>query len=217
MQIRPYPWNISPKNTLSTAQELYTNGYISYPRTSSQQLPKEIDYQKILRKLSRQESYKKETDFLLKKPGLSPNNGKKTDPAHPAIYPTGIIPKFKRDYERKVYDLIVRRFFAVFGDPATRETMIVNLDCNKENVIAKGTTTLEKGWFELYGKYVMLKEEELPKIKEGDICNVEKIEKLDKETTPPKRYTEASLIKALEKENLGTKATRASIIETLYD
>ncbi|MBW2980910.1 DNA topoisomerase I [Candidatus Woesearchaeota archaeon] len=208
---------ISPKNTLSTAQELYTGGYISYPRTSSQQLPKEIGYKKILTKLSRQEQYGKETAFLLKKASLAPNNGKKTDPAHPAIYPTGIIPKFKNDYSKRVYDLVVRRFFATFGDPATRETMVVNLDCNKENFIAKGTTTIEKGWFELYGRYVMLKEEELPPIKEGDICNIKKLDKLDKQTTPPKRYTEASLIKALEKENLGTKATRASIIETLYN
>jgi DNA topoisomerase-1 len=208
---------MSPKNTLSTAQELYTGGYISYPRTSSQQLPKEIGYKKILTALSKQPSYKKETDFLLKKSKLMPNNGKKTDPAHPAIYPTGVPPKFKSDYDKKLYDLIVRRFFAVFGDPATRETMTVTLDCNKENFITKGTTTIEKGWFELYGKHVKLKEEELPEINKGDICNIKKLEKLDKETTPPKRYSEASLIKALEKENLGTKATRASIIETLYN
>lgn len=207
---------ISPKNALSTAQELYTGGYISYPRTSSQQLPKEIGYQKILAQLAKQKNYQKETDFLLKKSNLTPNNGNKTDPAHPAIYPTGIIPKFRSDYEKKLYDLIVRRFLAVFGDPATRETMTVILDCNKENFITKGTTTIEKGWFELYGKYVKLKEEELPKIKKGDICNIKKLEKLDKETTPPKRYTESSLIKALEKENLGTKSTRASIIDTLF-
>jgi DNA topoisomerase-1 len=207
---------ISPKNTLSTAQELYSNGYISYPRTSSQQLPKEIGYKKILTALSKQSAYKKETEFLLKKSKLMPNNGKKTDPAHPAIYPTGISPKFRSEYEKKLYDLIVRRFFAVFGDPATRETMIVNLDCNKENFIAKGTITIEKGWFELYGKHVKLKEVELPIINKGDICNIKKLEKLDKETTPPKRYTEASLIKALEQENLGTKSTRASVIETLY-
>ncbi|GAF94503.1 unnamed protein product, partial [marine sediment metagenome] len=119
---------MSPKNTLSTAQELYTGGYISYPRTSSQQLPKEIGYKKILTLLSKQPPYKKETDFLLKKSKLIPNNGKKTDPAHPAIYPTGIPPKFKSDYDKKLYDLIIRRFFAVFGDPATRETMTVTLD-----------------------------------------------------------------------------------------
>lgn len=209
--------HMSPKNTLSTAQELYTSGYISYPRTSSQQLPKEIGYKKIITALSKQSDYKEETSYLLKKPSLSPNNGKKTDPAHPAIYPTGVAPKFKSEYEKKLYDLIVRRFFAVFGEPATRETMTVDLDCNGEKFIAKGTTTLDPGWFTLYGKHVILKEEELPKISDRDICSIRKMEKLDKETTPPKRYSESSLIKALEKANLGTKATRASIIETLYD
>ncbi len=106
---------------------------------------------------------------------------------------------------------------AVFGEPALRKTIIVTLDCKKENFIAKGTTTIKQGWFELYGRHVKLKEEELPKIKEGDICQIKKLEKLNKETSPPKRYTESSLIKALEKENLGTKATRSQIIETLYN
>ena len=218
LQIEAYRCiNMSPKNTLSTAQELYLGGYISYPRTSSQQLPKEIGYKKIITQLSHQSEYKRETEILLEKSNLNPHNGKKTDPAHPAIFPTGIAPKLKSEYESKLYDLIVRRFLATFGDPATRETITVALDCNKEKFIAKGTTTLEKGWFIIYGKHAKLKEEELPNINEGDICDIKKIEKLDKETTPPKRYTESSLIKALEKENLGTKATRAQIIETLFE
>jgi DNA topoisomerase-1 len=205
---------MSPKNTLRTAQELYTKGYISYPRTSSQQLPPSIGYKKIITALLKQ--YPREAKLLLSKQKLSPTYGRKKDPAHPAIYPTGIVPRFRSIYEKKLYDLIARRFLAVFGDPAIRETMTVNLDCNKEDFIAKGTTTLKPGWFQLYGGHVKLKEEELPKIKEKDICNIKKIEKLDKETTPPKRYTESSLIKALEKENLGTKATRAQIIDTLF-
>ncbi len=209
--------NISPKHTLEIAQELYTKGYTSYPRTSSQQLPKEIGYNKILEKLSKQSNYKNEVSFLLAKKNLVPNNGTKKDPAHPAIYPTGIVPKFKDDRERKVYDLIVRRFLATFGDPAVRETMTVKILCKDETFVTKGTTTIEKGWFDLYKNYVTLKEEELPKINSGDLCNVIKIKKLDKKTNPPNRYTESSIIKALEKENLGTKATRASIVETLYD
>jgi len=208
---------ISPKNTLATAQELYTQGYISYPRTSSQQLPKEIGYKKIINQLLRQSEYIKSAESLLKKSFLKPNNGKKTDPAHPAIYPTGLIPKFKNNYQKRVYDLIVRRFLAVFGESAIRETLTIKLDCNKELFIAKGTTTLEPGWFNLYGKYVMLKETQLPSVKENDVCNIKEIEKLDKETQPPRRYTDASIIKQLEKENLGTKATRAQIIETLRD
>jgi len=208
---------IAPKQTLSLSQELYTNGCISYPRTSSQQLPKEIGYEKILKELSKQKNYIKESAFLLAKKELKPNNGKKVDAAHPAIYPTGIVPKTDDSRELKLYDLIVRRFLSTFGDIAVRETITVTLDCKKEPFILKGTRTKEKGWHELYGKYVMLKEEELPKLESKDEVNVKKIDLHSKETSPPKRFTEASIIKELEKRNLGTKATRASIVDTLFN
>ena len=207
---------IAPKQTLSLAQELYTNGYISYPRTSSQQLPKEIGYEKIIKELGKQKNYIKESAFLMAKKDLKPNNGKKTDAAHPAIYPTGIMPKGE-ERELKLYDLITRRFLATFGDIATRETITVTLDCKEEPFIVKGTRTKEKGWHELYGRYVMLKEEELPKLEKQDEINVKKIELHSKETSPPKRFTESSIIKELEKQNLGTKATRASIVDTLFN
>ncbi|MCK5107683.1 MAG: DNA topoisomerase I, partial [Nanoarchaeota archaeon] len=206
---------ISPKRTLEIAQELYTNGSTSYPRTSSQKLPKEIGYTKILKALSKLRDYKDSAEFLLKLKSLKPNEGKKDDPAHPAIYPTGERPKFKLDQEQKVYDLIVKRFMATFGDFAVRETITAKLDCNKEIFVTKGTRTVKEGWFALYRPYVMLQEQTLPKMEQGDPIKVLKIDKLDKQTLPPKRFTEASIIKALEKENLGTKATRASIIETL--
>ncbi|HME87460.1 MAG TPA: DNA topoisomerase, partial [Candidatus Nanoarchaeia archaeon] len=79
-----------------------------------------------------------------------------------------------------------------------------------------GTVTVEKGWHDLYGRYVMLKDEELPVLKEGDEITVKELLMLDKETSPPKRYTAASIIKELEKRGLGTKSTRSAIVETLY-
>ncbi len=207
---------LTPKITLQVAQELYTSGYISYPRTSSQILPLNIGYKKILNKLGKQTAYIKEVKILLNKSELKPNNGKKTDPAHPAIYPTGVQPKGLNAYEAKLYDLIVRRFLATFGDPAVRQTMTVKIDCNKEIFVAKGTLTVEKGWHVLYGKHAKYKEEELPRLEEGDEVKVKKINLLNKETQPPKRFTESSIIKELEKRNLGTKATRANIVDTLY-
>ncbi len=207
--------NISPKITMEIAQELYTGGYISYPRTSSQQLPEVIGYSKILKRLAKSKNYKENVDFLLKKKTLKPNNGKKTDPAHPAVYPTGIIPNLE-EQRMKVYDLIARRFLATFGDDAVRQTIKAEIEVKGEIFIAKGTTTVEKGWHILYGKYASFKEEELPAMGKGDDVDVEKITKLDKETTPPKRYTESSIIKELEKRNLGTKATRAQIIDILF-
>ena len=205
---------ISPKETLSIAQELYTSGYISYPRTSSQILPPSIGYKKIMTALAKQATYKELCETLLKGK-LTPNDGKKTDPAHPAIFPTGIVPKVAARLQ-KIYDLIVRRFLASFGPTAVRETMTITIDVKDEPFIAKGTRTVEEGWHVYYGPYVKLEEEELPGLKQGEEINVKKIVLHDKETQPPNRYTEASIIKALEKRNLGTKATRAQIVDTLF-
>ena len=217
LQIEAYgKIKISPKRTLSIAQELYTSGVISYPRTSSQELPESIDFKKILNLLSKQKWFEKDTAFLLGKKVLKPNNGKKKDAAHPAIYPTGQVPANLEGKDKQLYDLIVRRFLATFGDPATRETVTYTIDCNTENFILKGTTTKVKGWLELYAEFGKQKEEELPIAKKGDEIKNPKITKLDKMTTPPKRFTEASIIKELEKRGLGTKATRASIIDTLF-
>ncbi|MEK6916426.1 MAG: DNA topoisomerase I [Nanoarchaeota archaeon] len=207
----------TPKRTLDIAQQLYSNGFISYPRTSSQQLTPKLGFSKILSALAKQSIYKKHVDFLLAKKSLNPNNGTKTDPAHPAIYPTGIVPSKLKDQEIKVYDLVVKRFFATFGDPAARQTITADIAVNSELFILKGTKTKIRGWFELYEPYVKLKEEELPALKKDDKIIVKEINKIEKETQPPNRYTQASIIKDMEKRGLGTKSTRAQILESLID
>ncbi|MFC1698182.1 DNA topoisomerase I [Nanoarchaeota archaeon] len=209
-------FRIKPKETLDIAQTLYTGGWISYPRTSSQKLPEQLGFKKIFEQLKMQEFYAKLSEMILKLAKLVPNEGKKKDDAHPAIYPTGIAPGDISEREFKIYDLIVKRFFSVFGEPATRETNTIIIDVNSEEFITKGTVTVEKGWHVYYVPYVKLEENELPVVNVGDEVDIEDITQLSKETQPPKRYTQASIIKALEKKNLGTKATRATIIETLF-
>jgi len=183
--------HITPKRTLEIAQDLYTSGVISYPRTSSQKLPEKLGFKKIITALSNQ--FPSEAKLLLSKKSLKPNEGKKSDPAHPAIYPTGKSTKKIDKDAYGVYELIVRRFFATFGDIAVRETMNIKIDCKKEIFIAKGTTTVVPGWHTLYGRFTPAKEEELPAVEEGDSIPINKITLHDKETQPPKRYTEASI------------------------
>ena len=209
----------SPKRTSDIAQNLYTKGYISYPRTSSQKLPKQIGYNSILKNLAKIKKYEKIAKELLSKKELVPKEGKKDDPAHPAIYPTKEVPDIStlRADEKKLYDLIVRRFLAVFGEPAIRESTKVVFDIGKEEFVATGSKTLEKNWMNYYGSYSKLEEAEFPKIEKGDNFKVKKIELVEKETQPPSRYSQGSIVKELEKVNLGTKATRASILQTLYD
>ena len=208
---------INPKDTLEIAQELYSASYISYPRTSSNQLPPSINVKKILTDLSKQKEYKELCEELIRENKLTPNNGKKQDPAHPAIHPTGVMPKKLDDRQSKIYDLIVRRTLASLAEPAKRETQTVKLIIKNEPFITKGTRTIEKGWHKFYGRHNPHKEEELPKLTEKQEIKVKKINLLAKETQPPKRYTPASIIKELEKRELGTKATRSAIIESLYN
>jgi DNA topoisomerase I len=216
MQIEAYKvLGIAPKQTLQIAQTLYSSSYISYPRTSSNQYPESIGFKKILQSLAKQPQYKKLCSQLMKGP-LKPNNGKKKDPAHPAIYPTGEIPKNLEGREAKLYDLIVKRFMATFAKAAIRETVSVTIDVNEENFLTKGSRTLEKNWHEYYEPYVKLKEQEIT-VEEKQKLSVKDLKIHDKETLPPKRFTPASVIRELEKRNLGTKATRSDIIESLFD
>lgn len=214
LQIEAYRcFGISPKETLRLAQDLYTAALISYPRTSSQQLPPAIGYKNIFAKLSNQPNY----NILISKlsSALKPHNGKKTDPAHPAIYPTGEFPKSLTREQFSIYDLIAKRFIATFGDSSTRETTTITFEVEKEPFILKGSRTTKPGWQDLYKPYVRKEEVELPSLKKGQTLEHEP-KKEKKQTEPSKRYTQASIIKELEKQGLGTKATRASIIDTLY-
>ncbi len=206
---------LSPQRTLDIAQELYTNSLISYPRTSSQKLPESIGYKKILQKLSRQ--FPEECSNLLAKQKLLPNNGPKDDAAHPGLFPTGESPKGIDERAYLLYELITRRFFATFGDSAIRETMTVVIDVNNEPFITTGTTTKERGWHALYGRFLRLKEEELPRLNVKDEINETSIKLHDKETKPPARYNEASIIKAMESVNIGTKCITEDTLVAFND
>jgi DNA topoisomerase I len=209
-------FKIDPKQTLQIAQDLYLKGLTSYPRTSSQQLPKELGYKKLLEGLKANPEYTVLVDKLLSKPSLTPNNGKKTDPAHPAIYPTGLRGALE-GRDKKVYDLIVKRFFATFAENAVRETQTITFDVNSEDFLSKGTKTVVRGWHDFYEPYVKFKDEELPSLELKEDVKIKSVLLEEKQTDPPKRYTPASLISELEKRGLGTKATRADIVQSLFD
>jgi DNA topoisomerase-1 len=199
-------YGINPSNTLRAAQSLYLAGAISYPRTSSQKLPESIDYKTILQKLAKKYNVEK----LITRD--KPIEGKKTDPAHPSIYPTGNDAVFSGD-EEKIYNLIVKRFLSLFCDDAIIDNKTINAQVDNLIFNARGMGIRKKSWMEIYP--TKQKEIEIPDM-QGEVEIIkQKIEK--KDTQPPKRYSQASIISQLEKRNLGTKATRSSILETLYD
>ncbi|MCW4047450.1 MAG: DNA topoisomerase I [Candidatus Bathyarchaeota archaeon] len=211
-------FRFTPMQTLNIAQRLYLDALISYPRTSSQKLPPTIGYETILKKLGRNMEYQRYAAELLAKPALKPNEGKMDDPAHPAVYPTGNTPERSLNrVEKKILDLIVRRFMAVFGDAATVQSVKVAISIGGNRFLLDGKQTLEEGWLRFYKPYVRDEDKPLPPLVEGQKLEVKKVAAEENWTQPPARYNPGSLLRKMEKEGIGTKATRAGIIQTLYD
>jgi len=207
LQMEAYKfYGITPSKTLQIAQSLYLAGLISYPRTSSQKLPEAIGYNEIVKKLAKEFKVEKLITHT------KPVEGPKTDPAHPSIYPTGNKQILSGD-DDKIYKLIVKRFLSLFCDNALIDNKTVKATLNDLIFSRKGQSINKKAWLEIYPS--KLKEEDIPDM-EGKANIIDsRIEQ--KETQPPRRYSPASIISELEKRNLGTKATRSSIVETLYD
>jgi DNA topoisomerase-1 len=155
---------------------------------------------------------------LLNQNKLYPNNGIKNDPAHPAIYPTGIKLINLNSAELKVYDLIVKRFFTSFGETAifkkTKIDILVddNFLFNKE-----GKTILLKGWIEFYNSFYNYSENSIGSsdLQIGDTLTNIDIIKESKLTEPPIYFNYSSLLSKMESEEIGTKSTRGNIIELL--
>ncbi|MGV9102792.1 MAG: DNA topoisomerase, partial [Candidatus Thorarchaeota archaeon] len=225
----PVPFNLSglqsesyrhfgfkPSRTLAIAQGLYLRALVSYPRTSSQKMPESIDVKEILEDLKEQEKYDLLAQEILKSKNLKPREGKKKDPAHPAIHPTGKRPeKALSDSEVKIYDLIIRRFFSLFGKSAVRESVRADIHCNNHVLYARGLRTLDAGWMAYYGEYASQDEKTIPDFEAGSTVDIISVDVDERYTSPPARYNPSSMVKKLEKVGLGTKATRASIVDSL--
>lgn len=239
-------YGYSAKQTLSLMQSLYEyHKVLTYPRTDSRYITDDIvatlperlramavgPYQASAMRLARG---KIETKFIV-------NNAKVSD--HHAIIPTEQSPNLsKLSYEeRNIYDLVVRRFMAVLSEPFQYDEVKIEIAADKGNFFAKGKTPVKQGWKEFYGT---LDEDEdddsddkaqsLPPLKQGQALNLKGIKIAEGKTKPPARYTEATLLSAMENPSkqitdktlkaviestsgLGTPATRADIIEKLFD
>ena len=213
LQRESYRWHgISPSQTLSIAQKLYLDGLISYPRTSSQKIPDSIEPKKILKALVKNFSQVK---FAVRS---APVEGKKSDPAHPSIFPTGEFHPLAGN-DQKIYNLIVKRFISAFSPDALTANKHITLttinppEAKGLTFTASGLKVLEKGWTQIYP--CVFEEKDLPDLK-GRV-KIDEIKFLEKETQPPKRYTPTSLITILEKKGLGTKSTRSIIVDILFD
>jgi DNA topoisomerase-1 len=208
---------IGPSRAARIAEDLYTDGYISYPRTDNTVYPRSLDLREVLGYLKRVEGVEAHAESLLGVGKLSPTRGKKETTDHPPIYPTGYASrKALREDRWKIYQLVVRRFLATLSGPARTLRTTLRFESGGEPLTTSGTVVTDEGWLGVY-PYGRRADQELPALNEGDEVEVVEAEVLSKETQPPSRYGQGRLIRLMEDLGLGTKATRPNIIQNLYD
>ncbi|MGL5694774.1 MAG: DNA topoisomerase III, partial [Peptostreptococcaceae bacterium] len=214
----------SAKETLSIMQKLYEHHKVlTYPRTDSRYLTEDIvdtlkdrikavnvsDYTRICTKLLKTKIVKNKS-FV--------DNSKVSD--HHAIIPTEerVFLGDLSDKERKIYDLVVKRFLSVLCEPYEYVQTTAKGEINGEKFYLKGNKIINLGWKENYKDLDDEDEyESIPTLKKEDVISVQKVKKTSGKTNPPAYLNEGTLLTAMEKNNLGTVATRADIIEKLFN
>ena len=190
MQVEANKIGIPPTTAMKLAEDLYTGGYISYPRTENTEYPRTLNLRSVLEKL-KDGDFKSEAEEILAQEKIIPSKGKRRTTDHPPIYPTAgaSADKMKGD-KWKLYELIVRRFLATVAPNAEAEVTECNIDVGGEIFESEGYVLKKKGWKKYYGKYLKANDSRLPPLSVGDKVDIRSMTVVESETKPPYRYNQ---------------------------
>ena len=202
-----------PDKAMAIAENLYINGYISYPRTDNTVYPPSLNLKKLV-KMFLDSEFAKEARIALE--DMKPSRGKRETKDHPPIHPTALADRkeLSKD-EWIIYELVVRRFLATLAPDAIWMVRKAEIISGGEKLVASGKELIKSGWRAIY-IYSKVEDVFLPKLRVGERLKLLSKKLHEKKTKPPSRYSTSSLIKLMEKLNLGTKSTRHEIIKKLY-
>ena len=207
---------ISPARTMRIAESLYMDGLISYPRVDNTVYPRSLDLRATVKAIAEVPQYAPACRELLAREKLTATRGKTETTDHPPIYPTAPADPAKLEPAQwKLYNLIARRFLATLSDAAVIEGTKISIDVAGEPFQASGDVLKVPGFRAVY-PFGLKRDEQLPALEQGDAVDVREMQLEAKQTEPPSRYSQGRLVQEMEKRGLGTKSTRASIIERLY-
>jgi len=208
---------ISANTAMRTMNALYLNKIISYPRTDSDVYKSDFDHLSILQKFSSHSEFDNYTLTLFKNNKLKPSVGKKDMGDHPPITPLESLElnsnRLENNLQKKVYEILSRHYLALFGNSAEESKQLLKILIKEEHFYAQFVSLISQGFLEIapflkpnYDTEIQITTNEIP---------IQEILFLQKETKSPPRYSDATLLKIMEKNHLGTKSTRAVIIKLL--
>jgi DNA topoisomerase-3 len=205
---------INAKKAMTIAEKLYTSGFISYPRTETNQFPPDLNLRHYCEIQVQSPQWGHFAQRILAN-GPNPRNGNKSDKAHPPIHPTKYAPNLSGD-EKRIYELIVRHFLACLDKDAIGFETSIEIRVNDEYFGLNGLRIEEKNYLEIY-IYDKWTDKEIPRFDQNERFNPDSIMMTDGMTTAPELLTEAQLIALMEKHGIGTDATHAEHIEKIKE
>uniref|UniRef100_A0A3Q2R064 DNA topoisomerase n=1 Tax=Fundulus heteroclitus TaxID=8078 RepID=A0A3Q2R064_FUNHE len=205
---------INAKETMKIAEKLYTQGFISYPRTETNIFPASLPLAPLVEQQAQSPEWGTFAQRVLDQPGgPNPRQGKNSDQAHPPIHPTKYTATLQGN-EARVYEFIVRHFLACVSQDALGHETVVDIEIAQEKFSTSGLMIIARNYLDVY-PYERWSAKLIPVYEQGSQFQPSAIEMVDGQTSPPQLLTEADLISLMEKHGIGTDATHADHIETI--
>lgn len=208
---------IPSKQIMKLAESLYNNGFISYPRTETDQFDKDMDLRALVQKQTNHSVWGQYAQGLMGGAFRQPRNGKNNDKAHPPIHPVVCVqPDALNGDERRVYEFVTRRFLACCSDDAVGRSTTITLSYGPEEFTAGGLIVMERNYLDVY-PYDKWSDNEIPDFTQGEEFVPDAAEMTEGKTSPPTFLTEPELIALMDANGIGTDATMAEHIQTIID
>ncbi|UYV70828.1 TOP3B [Cordylochernes scorpioides] len=217
MRVASSGLGMGPQHTMQLAEKLYTQGYISYPRTETTSYPDSFDLKEVLHHLRAVRPYSEAVQDLLSSGINRPRKGHDAGD-HPPITPLKAAQRDDLDGNAwKIYDYISRHFIATLCEDMVFLQTTVQLEVGEEKFSCQGMQLLERGFTAVFPWQAPGPDDILPPLEEGSLCPILEMKLLDKMTQPPDYLTEAELITLMEKHGIGTDASIPTHINNICE
>jgi DNA topoisomerase-3 len=209
---------MTSQDVMTTAEALYTKGWISYPRTETDQFDRGMDLRRLVDRQQQDNRWGQFAQNLMNGGFNQPRNGRNNDKAHPPIHPVNYVaPTSLNDNERRVYEFVVRRFLACCSEDAVGEATDVEIEYGGETFAVHGLTVLARNYLDVYPYDKWESSQNLPPYTVGETFEPTEATMGDGKTSAPSYLTEPELISLMDANGIGTDATMAEHIAKIKE
>ena len=209
---------MNSSQVMKVAEQLYTKGWISYPRTETDKFSKDFDLRGLIQKQVQDPTWGQYSQNLLNGAFRTPRQGRNDDKAHPPIHPVNWVAQTALvGDEKKVYEFVTRRFLACCSEDAKGSSTEIEILYGPELFHTKGLTVLERNYLDIYVYDKWESSQQLPPFTVGETFEPTEANMTDGKTTPPGYLTEPELIGLMDANGIGTDATMAEHITKIKD